>query len=188
MTRETLEPIPADPSRAHRALDWVEELLAAFVLVVALFTFLVRVVTVSGASMSPTYDDGDRLVAVPWFTYQAGDVIVSGDDPAMIKRVIATEGQTVALDEIHGTVLIDGYPLDESVFGLENGRTGLPYASLERTRFPVTVPKGYVFVLGDNRPVSLDSRYASVGLVDCRSIRGRVVFRLWAAGAPSPNQ
>ena len=179
MTSRPLEqPLPEAPF-AHRVLDWIEELLLAFALVAAAFTFLFQVVTVSGASMAPTYDDGDRLVVLPLPVYAAGDVIVAGGEDPMIKRVIATEGQTVALDELGGQVLIDGYPLDETAFGLENGKTGLPYASLERTRFPVTVPKGYVFVLGDNRPVSLDSRYSAVGMVDCRSIRGRVLFCLW---------
>ena len=99
-------------------------------------------------------------------------------DEPIIKRVIATEGQTVDFDYEAGAVLVDGQPVDETQFGLENGITEEPYSSFELLEFPQTVPEGCVFVLGDNRAVSEDSRYLDVGMIDTRNILGKAVFHL----------
>ena len=183
----TLQP-PVSRRGLGFVLEWGEEVLLALVIVLSVLTFGVRVVSVSGSSMAPTYGDGDRLLVVRLLDCRPGDVIVSGIDKQTVKRVIATQGQTVSLDDVNGTVLIDGYPLDETLFGLENGTTCLPYSSLERTRFPVTVPKGYVFVLGDNRAVSMDSRYAQVGMVDLRSVVGKVILNLGGSARGSTEK
>ena len=111
---------------------------------------------------------------------EQGDVVVAVNvlDEPIIKRVIATEGQTVDFDYEAGAVLVDGQPVDETQFGLENGITEEPYSSFELLEFPQTVPEGCVFVLGDNRAVSEDSRYLDVGMIDTRNILGKAVFHL----------
>lgn len=163
-------------------LDWVEELVVAAVLIALVFTFCFRVITVSGTSMVPNYDNKDRLLVVNSFSPpKQGDVVVIVnvlEDP-IIKRVIATEGQTVNFDYGAGTVLVDGQPVDETAFGLENGINEYPYTSFELLEFPQTVPKGCIFVLGDNRAVSEDSRYKIVGMVDRRDVLGKAVFHLF---------
>ncbi|HIY27747.1 MAG TPA: signal peptidase I [Firmicutes bacterium] len=165
------------------AYEWVGEILAAVVVVVLIFTFLFRVVTVSGTSMYPNYHDGDRLIVTNTFgqPLEQGDVVVLVNvlEEPIIKRVIATENQTVDIDFPTGTVYVDGEPLDESQFGLPNGITTQTAATLERTQFPATVPEGHIFVLGDNRPVSEDSRYTDVGMVDVRNVLGKAEFRLF---------
>lgn len=163
-------------------LEWTEEVVIAVVFIAVVFTFLFRVITVTGTSMSPNYDDGDRvLVTGGVFGVKQGDVVVITNvlDEPIIKRVIATEGQLVDFDYDAGTVLVDGEPVDETAFGLQNGITGVPYTSFELLEFPQVVPRGCVFVLGDNRSVSEDSRYKVVGMVDMRNILGKAIFHLF---------
>ncbi|MCI9257643.1 signal peptidase I [Oscillospiraceae bacterium 42-9] len=175
--------------RTAAVLEWLEELTAAVVFIAVVFTFLVRVVTVSGTSMVPNYQDQDRLlVAGCWGGPRQGDVVVLLGvlKEPIIKRVIATAGQTVSFDEEAGVVLVDGQPVDDTQFGLENGCTYLPFGSPDRMEFPQTVPPGCIFVLGDNRMVSEDSRFRAVGMVDERHILGRAVFRLYPAESLGP--
>ena len=110
---------------------------------------------------------------------ELGDRVLDPEQEPIIKRVIATEGQTVDIDYDTGTVYIDGEALNETQFGIENGITFHPYDGYEALVFPQTVPKGCVFVLGDNRRVSNDSRYADIGMVDVRHILGEAVFTLY---------
>lgn len=162
--------------------EWVEELTFALILVVIIFSFIFRVVTVNGVSMLPNYEPDDRLIVSSLSTnINQGDVvvIVGALDTPIIKRVIATQGQTVDIDTDAGVVYVDGKAVDESIFGLDNGITTETYASLEMLPLPQTVPEGCVFVLGDNRAVSEDSRYAPVGMVDQRKILGKAVFGLF---------
>ena len=132
--------------------------------------------------MVPIFHSGDRVLVVNDFTgVEQGDVVVIVNvlqDP-IIKRVIATEGQTVDFDYNAGTVLVDGQVVDETQFGLENGITGEPFSSFQLLEFPQTVPEGCVFVLGDNRAVSEDSRYQDVGMIDKRNILGKAVLHLF---------
>ena len=113
------------PSTIKSCYEWVGELMAAVIAVVLVFTFLLRVVTVSGLSMYPNYHDGDRLVISSSYggALEQGDVVVLVNvlPEPIIKRVIATENQEVDIDFDTGTVYIDGEALDESQFGLENG-------------------------------------------------------------------
>ena len=163
-------------------LEWMEELMIALVLIAVIFTFVCRVVTVTGTSMVPNFHEGDRVLVVnDWNGVEQGDVVVIVNvlDEPIIKRVIATEGQTVDFDYDSGTVFVDGQPVDETQFGLENGITGEPFSSFELLEFPQTVPEGCVFVLGDHRDRSTDSRFQSVGMVDRRNILGKVVFNLY---------
>lgn len=128
-----------------------------------------RIITTATASLSTV------LTA----SFHSGDVVVIDEDGTkldpkarLIKRVIATEGQKVDIDSVKGVVLIDGKELDESAY-LQSGIT-----QQRTTQFPLTVPKGKVFVLGDNRGVSEDSRFNEVGLIDTDYLMGKVVFLL----------
>ena len=171
------------PSKGVKTLyEWLEEIVIALTLVVLVFTFLFRVVTVTGESMLPNFVEGQKLIVTNLgHSVEQGTVVVATNvlSEPIIKRVIATEGQTVDIDYETGTVYVDGEPVDETLFGLENGITTRPYSMLEAMVFPQTVPEGCVFVLGDNRSVSKDSRYTEVGMVDTRHILGEAVFTLY---------
>lgn len=164
------------------AYEWASSLVFALTLAVLVFSFFIRVVTVNGISMLPTYNSGDRLLVSELSgEFKQGDVVVAVDvlDDPIIKRVVATEGQTVEINTQEGVVYVDGRALDESAFGLQNGITTSVYTSLALTALPQTVPKGCVFLLGDNRGHSKDSRYTVVGMVDNRKILGKAVFGLF---------
>lgn len=137
--------------------EWLEEIVFALVAVILVFTFLFRVVTVTGKSMLPNFVEGEKVVVTNLgHDIEQGTVVVVTNvlEEPIIKRVIATEGQTVNIDYDTGTVYIDGEALNETQFGIENGITFHPYDGYEALVFPQTVPKGCVFVLGDNRTVS----------------------------------
>lgn len=162
--------------------EWLEEIVIALTLVILVFTFLFRVVTVTGESMLPNFVEGQKLIVTNLgHSVEQGTVVVITNvlNEPIIKRVIATEGQTVDIDYETGVVYVDGEAVDETQFGLENGITTRPYSTLEAMVFPQTVPEGCVFVLGDNRSVSKDSRYTEVGMVDTRHILGEAVFTLY---------
>lgn len=176
-------PKPRRVSPAVRSvMEWVETIVMAVVLVAVAFTFVARVITVDGVSMEPTYYNGDRVL-VTKLAGQArqGDVVivVGALEEPIIKRVVATEGQTVDFDPELGEVTVDGQPLPGSVFGIEDGITFVPDLPGMVMEFPQTVPEGCVFVLGDNRDNSTDSRFVTVGMVDQRNILGKVVFSLY---------
>lgn len=160
-------------SASLSCFEWMEALITALIAVVFIFTFLFRVVSVSGQSMEPTLLSGDRVVVSSYFyNPKPGDIVVItrtvGIDQPIIKRVIATEGQQVDIDFDRGVVLVDGEVLDESDY-IQNGIT----VQKSDFEFPLTVPEGHVFVLGDNRPMSNDSRSRDVGMVDVRYILGK---------------
>ncbi|HIW16460.1 MAG TPA: signal peptidase I [Firmicutes bacterium] len=157
--------------------DWLQCIVYALVVCVIVFVFFFRTIDVMGHSMEPTLQNGDKLIVSNMFyTPQYGDIVVlrkeSFGEQAIVKRVIATEGQTVDIDFDEGIVYVDGVALDE------------PYIA-EATRRPldfngeVTVPEGCVFVLGDNRNRSNDSRDADIGMVDTRYIIGRALIRVF---------
>ena len=171
---------------AKNLYEWIRVLVPAVVTVVLVFTLGIRVVSVSGESMRETLQEGDRLLVLNglWCgDYRPGDIVIVGgalrEKEMIVKRVIATEGQTVDFDYNAGTVLVDGQVVDETQFGLENGITGEPFSSFQLLEFPQTVPEGCVFVLGDNRAVSEDSRYQDVGMIDKRNILGKAVLHLF---------
>lgn len=172
------EPIeePQTDKSVFELYGWVQAVISTIVIVVLLFTFVVRVISVDGSSMYPTLYHGDRvLIANSMLVseYQYGDIVVlrklSFNEKAIIKRVIATEGQTVDINFSSGQVSVDGQPLEE---GYVNTPTNLSYDEI----FPVTVPKGCVFVMGDNRNYSADSRLSSIGMVDTRCIIGKALL------------
>lgn len=174
---------PMVPAKGIKTLyEWLEEIVIALTLVILVFTFLFRVVTVTGESMLPNFVEGQKLIVTSLgHSVEQGTVVVITNvlNEPIIKRVIATEGQTVDIDYETGVVYVDGEAVDETQFGLENGITTRPYSTLEAMVFPQTVPEGCVFVLGDNRGVSKDSRYTEVGMVDTRHILGEAVFTLY---------
>jgi len=160
-------------------------ILAAVTLV---FVFVVRLVGVDGESMLPTLKDKDFLLLQSNFLYgeddiENGDIVVLNvpyfwerDEALIVKRVIATEGQTVDIDFTTGHVYVDNKQLDEEYI-LE--LTQLSHIACEM-QFPATVPEGCIFVLGDNRNNSTDSRFAPVGMIDKRCVLGKV----WAIALP----
>ncbi len=138
--------------------EWIQALVCSVLAVVLLFTFVVRLIGVDGHSMVPTLQDGDRLLVLNSMLdddYQYGDIVVLRKDTFMtepiVKRVIATEGQTVDIDFASGSVYVDGELLEEDYINE-------PTYVEEGTEFPLTVPEGCIFVMGDNRNHSSDSR------------------------------
>ena len=163
-------------------MEWVETIVMAVVFVTVVFTFGARVITVDGISMEPTYYNGDRVLSTTLAgAPHQGDVVivVNALDEPIIKRVIATEGQTVDFDQESGEVIVDGEVVPGSVYGIEDGITYVTDLPGQVLEFPQTVPKGCVFVMGDNRDNSLDSRFVEVGMVDTRNILGKVFFNLF---------
>lgn len=177
-------PLPEKKERSFKRwiLEWTETIVASFALVTIIFAFVARVITVDGISMEPTYFDGDRVLVTSLAgEIRQGDVviIVHALDDTIIKRVVATEGQWVDFDQELGEVTVDGTPLMGEKFGIENGITTIPQHPGLVMDFPQQVPEGCVFVLGDNRGSSMDSRYLAVGMIDKRNILGKVVFNLY---------
>lgn len=147
--------------------------LAALILV---FTFMVRVIVVSGSSMENTLQNGDSMLV--WclgYEPKQGDVVVvtqrSYQNDSLVKRVIATEGQRVDIDYETSTVYVDGVALQEDYIK-EAMRVPVYGEGLNH----VTVPEGCIFVLGDNRNDSADSRYPDIGVIDTRCVIGRAVM------------
>lgn len=152
--------------------DWVQCVVTALVAGIFIFMFIARVVSVEGSSMYPTLHNTDKIITSKLFyTPQQGDIVVFqtsvyGSEP-LVKRVIATEGQTVNIDFNAGIVYVDGEALDEPY-------VNAPTYEREDFEGELTVPEGYLFLMGDNRNASTDSRSDMVGLVDKRSIIGKV--------------
>jgi signal peptidase I len=151
--------------------DWLLCVVTAIIACVLVFTFVVRLVGVIGTSMVPTLHEGDYVVTSNLFYKpKQGDVVILRkkvfDDRAIVKRVIAVGGQTVDIDFDAGVVYVDGQALEEDYV---NAPT---YRELD-FKGEITVPENCVFVLGDNRNESLDSRRSALGCVDTRYIIGR---------------
>lgn len=178
---ETAGEEPAKEEKSGReAYEWVQALVCSVLAVVVLFTFVIRLIGVDGHSMVPTLQDGDRLLVTTSLLsgeYRYSDIVIIqkgtfADGDPIVKRVIATEGQTVDIDFANGIVYVDGEALDEPYINE-------PTYTDEGTEFPLTVPEGSIFVMGDNRNRSDDSRNAELGTVDTRYVIGRAVFLLF---------
>lgn len=155
--------------------EWVQALVYSVLAVVVIFTFGIRLIGVEGHSMVPTLQEGDRLlVANPMFynDFKYGDIVVLTKESFLsepiVKRVIAVGGQTVDIDFDSGSVYVDGMLLKEDYINELTFTT-------DGTEFPVTVPEGSVFVMGDNRNHSNDSRDVKLGTVDTRHMIGKAV-------------
>ena len=166
-------------SSLKEAVEYAESLAVVFVVMLMIFTFIARPATVDGDSMLPTLQNGERLI-ISKLLYEptaGGIVVLCGEADLeegknLIKRIIATEGQTIDIDFDAGEVYVDGQLLSEPYI-LE------PTYLDEGTEFPLTVPEGEIFVMGDNRNGSRDSRSLTVGTVKEEYIVGRVLFRFF---------
>ena len=165
------------PKKENTILASLHDLVFLISGVLLIFSLLFRVVVVSGPSMNDTLVNGDWLFLVGNVLYdepKTGDIIVASKDSfdngaPIIKRVIATQGQEVDIDFSEGVVYVDGLALSEDY-------TLTPTTLFEGIDFPLTVDDGCVFVMGDNRNNSKDSRSPEIGLIDTREILGRAVF------------
>lgn len=169
--------------RRRELYEWVQALVCSVLAVVLVFTFVIRLIGVDGHSMVPTLQDGDRLLVLNGPLcggYEAGDIVVLRKErflpSPIVKRVVATAGQVVDIDFASGAVYVDGALLQEDYI---NDLT----LTAEGTAFPLRVPEGSVFVMGDNRNHSTDSRDERLGTVDVRYIIGRAVF----LAVPAPD-
>ena len=165
------------PDWKKSALLYLQDLVHMLLTIVLVFLLLFRIIVVSGDSMYSTLLDGDYLLLLSNLFYhdpEPGDIIViskeSFDNGApIVKRVIATEGQQVDIDFEAGAVYVDGVELQEDyINNLTHHGRGV--------EFPLIVEEGCIFVLGDNRGVSLDSRYSEIGQIDKREVLGKALF------------
>ena len=168
--------------------DWLEVFVVSVAAVFVIFGFVARVAVVDGDSMTNTLRHGDQLLVQELFyTPKQGDIVVCqamlfGFDNPIVKRVIATEGQTVSIDPQTWTVTVDGVPLEEDYVLRIQGKDMVGWSYGES----YTVPEGHVFVMGDNRNGSWDSRDDRVGPIDERYIVGKVIFRFAPLGSFGP--
>ena len=173
------------------ALDLAESIVTSVFVVMLLFTFVFCTANVDGDSMLPTLENGNRLIVSRFDKdYQTGDILIldsihsylfddagelyasEGLGKNIVKRLIARGGQEVDIKFDEGVVYVDGQALTEPYTSSPTDRDSHAFT------YPFTVPEGYVFVLGDNRIVSKDSRHPDVGLVPESDIIGKVVFRI----------
>ena len=172
----------------NNVLAYLHDLVYLLAGILLLLLLLFRVVIVSGPSMNDTLVHGDYLILLNNVLYgepKQGDIIVASkesfkDGEPIIKRVIATEGQEVDIDFTAGVVYVDGVPLEEDyIKSLTTLQEGM--------NFPLVVDEGCIFVMGDNRGVSKDSRNPAIGLIDTREVLGRAVFLVFPGKNPATN-
>ena len=173
--QESLPELSFGEKSRREIYDWIHCLSIALIICVVIFAFFVRLIDVRGTSMNPTLNNGDKmLVSGLFYSPKAGDVVVFKKDEydperALVKRVIATEGQVINIDFDNGIVYVDGEPLEEDYI-MEPTTNKIDFIG------PQTVPEGCVFVMGDNRNASTDSRKTEIGMVDSRLILGKAYF------------
>ena len=179
-------------------LFFIESAFIALFITSMIFTYILHIAVVNGESMENTLMPDDRLVTTSWYnSINQGDiVIIYADDSVtlnddgslnigkglrktLVKRVIAVEGQTVDINFERGAVYVDGKMLDESYI---TSLTHMDEGAFTY-KYPVEVPEGYVFVMGDNRQVSKDSRSDEIGFVSLESITGKVIMRVFPLDA-----
>ncbi len=184
--------------KVHRViaecLDLLEMTLITVFCAILLFTYVLQVAVVQGSSMEPTLLNEDKLLVLQLCAAPAhGDIVIINSDQAalmgeqgelyfeeglgkcIVKRVIAVGGQELDIDFESGIVSLDGQPLEEDYV---NALTTVPKTG-GAFAYPLVVPEGYLFVMGDNRSISKDSRYADVGLIDEDLVEGKVLMRLY---------
>lgn len=189
------------PSLRYELFEWAHALVTSLIIVGLLFAFAGRLIGVVGSSMEPTLYKRERiLISNLFYTPKQGDIIVfskkdlykvlpdAGEPPSffqqffemdhsdrdepLVKRVIATEGQTVDINFETNEVFVEGIRLEEPYIMEPTARQG-------DITYPYVVPENHVFVMGDNRNASADSRMAVIGAIDRRYILGRALLRVW---------
>lgn len=159
--------------------DILQVFFQSIIIIALLFMFVFRFSVVHGASMSPTFNDNDwLLLSNLGFQAERGDIVVVSQpndlDEVLIKRIIALPGETISLSK-DGYVMINGEKIKESYVSariIERGNIS----------FPHTVPEGHVFIMGDNRNDSTDSRFKEIGDIDIRYVVGEAKLRLFPLG------
>ncbi len=171
-SKKKLSKAEAEEIQRKETYDWIQSIITALIICIILFLFFFRVIDVKGDSMNPTLYEGEKmLVSGLFYKPKQGDVVIFKTDDydadkALVKRVIATEGQVVNIDFDKGIVYVNDQPIEEDYIA-ELTRVKIDF------RGPWTVPDGCVFVMGDNRNKSTDSRDKRIGNVDEREIIGR---------------
>lgn len=182
------EPLDEPDSASKQVVEWVEVLSVAIIAVVIIFCLVFRIATISGDSMKNTLIHNDKVIITNLgYKPKQGDIVVISrnaensleaqnlSNEPIIKRVIAVGGQTVDIDFQRGIVYVDGVALEEDYILA-------PTVDRGDVQFPLYIPEGSIFVLGDNRPESLDSRYSQIGvggIIDERYVLGHAVFRIF---------
>ncbi len=162
---------------AHVLYDIAGTIVLCLLAVSLLFTFVGRFVSVDGESMMPTLEDGDRLLAIePVYSAQAGDIVIISrtftQEEPIIKRVIAVGGDTVKIDFSANLIYVNDAVLQD--FG-----DFAPISTPGNVNYPLTVPEGCIFVLGDNRNNSKDSRNSEIGCIPVDRVIGKACLRLF---------
>ena len=189
LEQQGMDPVEAEEEKTlpgRGVFEWLQTILGCVLTAVIVFNCFACLSRVDGHSMDPTLEDGE-LMLVWMLGYQPrhGDIVVlhkttaSGHlDAAIVKRVIATEGQSVDIDYVEGVVYVDGEPLEEDYI-LEE--MWLPSSEHARgTHFEV--PEGEIFVMGDNRNGSTDSRDDRLGTIHEDYVLGKAVAAVWPIG------
>ena len=169
------EQVSPEVQARREAYDWIQSLISALLICVLVFVFVVRIMDVNGSSMVPTLKNGDKvLVSGLLYEPDRGDIVVFkkdsyNDNKALVKRVIAVAGDTVNIDFDNGIVYVNGEAIQEAYLdGSTNNK--LDFIG------PQTVPENCLFVMGDNRNASTDSRDKRIGMVDKRLVIGKVLL------------
>ena len=169
------EKVPPEVKARREAYDWIQSLISALLICVLVFVFVLRIMDVHGTSMFPTLNNGDKVLVSDLFYEPArGDIVVFkkdsyDDNKALVKRVVAVAGDVVNIDFERGVVYVNGEALEEDYIDVLT-TTKIDFIG------PQTVPDNCLFVMGDNRNASTDSRDKRIGMVDKRLVIGKVLL------------
>lgn len=173
--RKKKEQVPPEVQTRREAYDWIQSLISALLICVLVFVFVLRIMDVHGTSMVPTLRNGDKvLVSDLFYEPERGDIVVFkkdsyDDNKALVKRVIAVAGDVVNIDFERGIVYVNGEAVEEDYIDVLT-TTKIDFIG------PQTVPENCLFVMGDNRNASTDSRDKRIGMVDKRLVIGKVLM------------